>query len=95
MMMKKTIGTIRLFLLFQRYNVKNILKEVWSCLWLFGIVCAVMSCEVWIPYIIGFVTNNAWWYGIGSACWLFWLGPFTPFIPLCIAITLGLKKLFK
>jgi hypothetical protein len=93
--LKKQIGFIRIFVLFQRYNIKFILKEVKSCLWLFGIVCALMSCEVWIPYLLGFITQNAWWYSVGSACWLFWLGPGTPFIPLCIAITLGLKKIFK
>ena len=93
-MIRKAIGYIALWLLIQRYNLKHILKEVWSSLWLFAIVCAVVSCEVWVPYIIGFITQNAWWYGIGSVCWIFWLGPGTPFIPLCIVITLSIKKIF-
>lgn len=66
----------------------------WKTFVLFLGVCAVMSVEVWLPYILGFVTGNKWWFGIGSACWLFWIGPGTPFIPLCIAITLAIKKLF-
>ena len=66
----------------------------WKTFVLFLGVCAVMSVEVWLPYILGFVTGNKWWFGIGSAWWLFWIGPGTPFIPLCIAITLAIKKLF-
>ena len=66
----------------------------WKTFVLFLGVCAVMSVEVWLPYILGFVTGNKWWFGIGSACWLFWIGPGTPFIPLCIAITLAIKKIF-
>ena len=33
--------------------------------------------------------------GIASAYLVFWAGPFTPYFPLCIAITLGLKKLIE
>ena len=66
----------------------------WKTFVLFLGVCAVISIEVWLPYILGFVTGNKWWFGIGSACWIFWIGPGTPFIPLCIAITLAIKKLF-
>lgn len=92
--MKQIVCDIRLWLLIERYNIKNILRQVWSCLWLFGIVCIIMSSEVWVPYLVYFITGSQWWLGIGSACWLFWIGPGTPFIPLCIAITLGLKKIF-
>lgn len=90
---RKMIGYIRIWLLFQRYNIKNILHQVKQCLWLFIIVCIIMSSEVWVPYIIGIISGNGWWYGIASACWLFWLGPGTPFFPLCIVITLGIRKL--
>ncbi len=66
----------------------------WRTLILFIIVFIVMSASVWIWYVLGFILNNAWFYGVGSAVWLFWAGPFTPFIPLCIAITFGIKKLY-
>ena len=67
----------------------------WRTLVLFIIVFLIMSSEVWLLYILGAIFNNAWLIGVASACWLFWLGPFTPFLPLCIAITFGIKKLFN
>lgn len=73
----------------------------WRFFLIFVIVCAVVSCEVWIPYILGAIayasgdsTTGKYLIGIASACWLFWLGPFTPFLPLCIAITCGIKTIF-
>lgn len=65
----------------------------WHNLIIFLIVVAIVSCEVWIPYIIAVITGDAYWWAIGSACWAFWLAPFTPFLPLCIAITLGVRKI--
>ena len=34
-------------------------------------------------------------FSVGSACWLFWLGPGTPFLVICIALTIGIKGLFN
>lgn len=67
----------------------------WRFLVLFIGVAAVMSVEVWGFYLAGLVTwgteFSKWAFGVASACWLFWLGPFTPFVPLCMAITCGIK----
>lgn len=65
----------------------------WRNFVIFAIVFLVVSCEVWVPYLLGVITNDAYWFGIGSACWLFWLGPGTPFLPLCIGLTLGIRKI--
>jgi hypothetical protein len=65
----------------------------WRNAVIFAIVAIILSCEVWIPYIIGAITGDAYWFGIGSVCWAFWLAPFTPFLPLCIVITLGIRKI--
>lgn len=67
---------------------------------IFAIVFLVVSSEVWIPYLLGavFWNNTAFritMFSVGSACWLFWLGPFTPFLPLCIGITIGIKALLN
>lgn len=59
---------------------------------IFIIVFLVLSCEVWVPVILGIVTGNGWWYGIAATCWAFWLAPFTPFLPLCIALTFAVRK---
>ena len=78
--------------------IKDNIKD-WRTFLIFGIVCAVVSCEVWIPYLLGFITwgtdFSKWCFGIASACWLFWLGPFTPFLPICIGLTAGIKAVIN
>ena len=65
---------------------------------IFIIVMLLVSIEVWLPYLMGVITWGSdfskWCFGIGSACWIFWIGPGTPFIPLCIVITIGIKTAF-
>ena len=61
---------------------------------IFIIVFLVVSSEVWLMYLLYFITGDAWFLGIGSACWAFWLAPFTPFIPLCFAITFAIRKIY-
>lgn len=58
------------------------------------IVNIVVSSEVWVPYLLALITGNKWWRGIGSACWAFWIGPFTPFTAICIGITVGVRKVY-
>lgn len=60
---------------------------------IFIITVLALSSEVWFSFLMAVLTKNKWWWGIGSACWAFWLAPFTPFIPLCIAITVGVRKI--
>ena len=75
---------------------KQTWKELkdWKTLILYIIVNIVLSCEIWVPYLLGLITGNKWWYGIGSACWLFWLGPGTPFTLIAITATITIKKLY-
>ncbi len=61
---------------------------------IFACVLVIVSCEVWVPYLIAIITGNNWWWAIGSACWAFWLAPFTPFLPLCFAITFAVRKIY-
>ena len=58
------------------------------------IVNIVVSSEIWVPYLLAVITGNKWWFGIGSACWAFWIGPFTPFTAICIGITVGVRKVY-
>lgn len=60
---------------------------------IFLIVVAVVSCEVWVPFLLAIITGIEWFWAVGSVCWAFWLAPFTPFIPLCIVITFGVRKI--
>lgn len=73
-------------------SVVNQLKD-WKNWLIFLIVCAVVGCEVWVPALIGLLSGNAWWYGIAAVCWAFWLAPFTPFFPLCLAVTFAVRKI--
>ena len=59
-----------------------------------AIVTIILSCEVWMPYLIALITGNKWWWGIGSACWAFWLAPGTPFTIIAVTLTIAIKKLW-
>lgn len=72
----------------------------WHTALIFTLVVVIVSCEVWVPYLIGAIMWNnepvrISMFSVGSACWIFWLGPGTPFLPLCIGITIGIKALFN
>ena len=76
------------------YWAKENIKD-WRTAVIFLIVMAVMSSEVWVFYLLGVISWGSefskWCFGIASTCWLFWLAPFTPFLPLCILITAFIK----
>ena len=82
-------------------KVKNLIKWIWSeCKdWRTLVVFIIVYCVVMSPVIVGytlyFVTKNEWHLTYASVWLVFWFGPFTPLIPLCIAISLGIKKLLK
>lgn len=71
----------------------------WRTALIFIIVALIVSCEVWVPYLIGLITwgtpLSKIMLGVGSTCWLFWLGPGTPFLIICIGTTIGVKELFN
>lgn len=67
----------------------------WKTAVIFGLTVLIVSSEVWLLYLIYFITGNQWCLGVGSACLVFWLGPGTPFIVLCIGITMGIKALLN
>lgn len=69
----------------------------WRFLLLFVLVMVVVSSEVWVFYLLAFLSwgtdFSKWALGIGSTMWAFWLLPGTPFIPLCIALTIGIRAI--
>lgn len=71
----------------------NALKDKTNII-IFIITFIVLSSEVWIMYLLYFITGNLWFLGVGSACWAFWLAPFTPFLPICLALTFCVRKIF-
>lgn len=67
---------------------------------IFVIVFILVSSEVWVPYLLSFVfwnneTIRVSMLSVASACWFFWLSPGTPFLVICIGLTIGIKTLFN
>ena len=67
----------------------------WHTLVLFIIVVVIMYTPVWGGYLIHLIFKKSWGSVMATAYLAFWAGPFTPYFPLCIAITLGIKKLVE
>ena len=60
---------------------------------IFIIVFLILSSEVWLLYLLGFLISKPALIGIASACWVFWLSPATPFFPLCFFLTFLIRKI--
>lgn len=56
------------------------------------LVIAVVYSPVWGGYLLHAIFGWKWASVMASACLLFWVGPFTPFFPICIGITLSIKR---
>lgn len=67
----------------------------WRNWLIFAAVYAVMTSPTWAGWLLFLITGNPWHLTYSSAYMAFWTLPFTPLIPLCIAITLGIRKLMK
>ncbi len=74
--------------------VKGILRELGDIhnLLIFGIVVLVMTIPIWLLYLLGILLECTPLIAVGTVYWAFWMGPMTPFFPLCVAIALGLRK---
>ncbi len=64
----------------------------WQTLLLLFCVIAVVSFPIWMGYILYAIFRFNWAFWIASVMWAFWLGPFSPFMVICISITLAIKK---
>ena len=86
--------------MFQKLKQKviNFFKWIWSQLkdWhnlgILLVVLLVMTSPIWVCGILGFIYDSATLLGVAGAYFAFWLGPITPFWPLCIAVTLLIRK---
>ncbi len=80
-------------------RIKNFFKWLWQQLkdWrtliIFIIVLLVMYFPAYGFYIFSVIFENGWFAAAATAYMAFWAGPFTPFFPLCIAITLAIKRI--
>jgi len=72
----------------------------WHFLLIFILVVLVVGCEVWVPLLLAFIfwANEPFritCLSIAGVCEAFWMLPATPFIPICIVITIGIKRLIE
>lgn len=65
----------------------------WHTVVIFVIVVVIMYTPVWGGYLCHAVFGWKWCSAVATAYLAFWAGPFTPYFPLCIAITLGIRRL--
>lgn len=75
------------------------LRHDWRLFIVFGVWAAIVSCEVWVPYLLGLIFwgtefGNSMW-AFGSACWIFWAGPGTPFLAIVLALTVATEAVYK
>lgn len=67
----------------------------WHTLVLLIIVVVLMYTPVWGGYLLHILFGVKWGSVVATAYLAFWAGPFTPYFPLCIAITFGIKRLIE
>lgn len=63
----------------------------WRTVVLLVAVCAVVYLPVWGGYLLQLLFGWHWAGVMATAVLVFWAGPFTPFFPLCVALTLSIK----
>ena len=79
---------------YKSLGVKEECKDVKTLIILLIVILIVYS-PVWGGYLLYFIFKLNIFLVVATACAAFWAGPFTPFFPLCIAVTLAIKKLLK
>lgn len=67
----------------------------WKTFVILLIVIMIVYFPTWGGYLLYAIFRWNWCLTMATASMVFWAGPFTPFFPLCIAITLFIKKLIE
>ena len=83
------------------YYISYPFKWIWlnirdpTTLLIVVLIVLAVSCEVWIPALLALILDQDYLWGVAAACWGFWLLPGTPFLPLCILLTMAIKSLYN
>ena len=67
----------------------------WRTVLLLIAVIIVMYSPVWVCYLLFFIFKWKWSFVVATAILAFWAGPFSPFIVICVSITLAIKRKIK
>lgn len=82
----------------KEHKILNWLKEEckdWRTFFIFILVLIIMYTPVWLGYLLYYIFNFKWCMVMATVVLTFWAGPFTPFFPIAIAITLFIKKIMR
>ncbi len=82
----------------KEHKVLNWLKREckdWKTFAIFLIVIIVMYLPVWGGYLLYYIFKWKIALTTASIVMTFWFGPFTPFFPLAITITLFIKRIMQ
>ena len=88
--MRRIIAKIKSFLYWVWQQCKD-----WRTVALLCVVVVVVYSPVWGGFLLQALFGWKWAGVAASAVLLFWAGPMTPFFPLCVAITLAIKRFFQ
>lgn len=74
--------------------VWEIIKSMKSVRGLISLFIAYMIFHGWalIFFIIGVLSGNGWFLGVGTAVMLFWFGPGTPVTPLILVTAIIIQR---
>ena len=74
--------------------IKWVIEECkdWKTIVILFIVMLIVYLPTWGGYLFYFIFKWKWCFAVATGYFAFWMGPFTPFFPLCIAIALGIKR---
>lgn len=67
----------------------------WKTVVLLVVVAIVMYSPAIVGWVLFFIFGWNWGWITATAYTAFWLGPFSPFFAICIAITLSIKRLMQ
>ena len=62
---------------------------------IFICVVIIVYFPTWGGILMYKIFRWKWCLAMATTSLFFWAGPFTPFFPICIAITLAVKRLFR
>lgn len=88
--MRRMVAKVKSFLYWIWQQCKD-----WRTVALLAGVSAVAYSPVWGGFLLRAIFGWKWAGIMATAVMLFWAGPMTPFFPLCVAITLAIKKIRK
>ena len=78
-------------------KIKNVLKWIkdeckdWRTIVIFIVISTIIYFPTWGGYLLYWIFKWKWCLSMATISMVFWLGPFTPFFPLCIATTFFVK----